>query len=310
MAISPNTGRNQPRICNYEGSDYQSRFWGNQKRSYEDRVERIALRRLMPPSGDTLIDIGAGFGRLGEEYTGYKRIVLFDYSSTLLREAQAHWADDPRFLYVAGNWYQMPFVAGLFDTLVQVRTIHHAADVPALFEQLGRIARPNGDYILEFANKHNLKAILRHKLGRQDWSPSTLEPVEFAEMNFDFHPRWMAQQLKEAGFVAGKALSVSHFRVPLLKRVVPTAVLAGLDGLLQGSGRWLKLSPSIFIHNRSPKTGTAAAPGTFFACPHCQTPLGDVVDEQLVCPDVACGRKWAVIDGLYDFKEPIETPTR
>ncbi len=305
MAHPTSTDSSQPRICNYEGSDYQSRFWGNEKRSYEDRVERIALQRLMPSSGDTLIDIGAGFGRLGEEYAGYKRIVLFDYSSTLLREAQAHWADDPRFLYVAGNWYQMPFVSGLFDTMVQVRTIHHAADVPALFAELGRIARPKGDYILEFANKHNLKAILRYKLGRQTWSPSDLEPIEFAEMNFDFHPRWMHQQLQEAGFVPGKTLSVSHFRVPQLKKIVPTTVLASLDSALQASGRWLKLSPSIFVHNRSPIIGTAAAPNTFFACPHCQTPLGDVVDEQLICPNAECGRKWAIVDGLYDFKEPI-----
>ncbi|MFZ0546426.1 MAG: methyltransferase domain-containing protein [Candidatus Promineifilaceae bacterium] len=307
MAVPPENNE-PPRICNYEGSDYQARFWGDQKRSYEDRVERIALRRLMPPKGDTLIDIGAGFGRLGSEYAGYKRIVLFDYSRTLLREAQTHWGDDPRFLYVAGNWYQMPFVAGLFDTLIQVRTIHHAADVPALFAQLMKIARPGGDYVLEFANKHNVKAIVRHRLGRQLWSPSDLEPIEFAEMNFDFHPRWMRDQLDAAGFIPGRMLSVSHFRIGLLKKVVPTAVLAGLDGLIQGIGSWLQLSPSIFIHNQVPVTGTAAAPDAFFACPHCGTPLGEVEEVQLHCSNPDCGRKWAVVDGLYDFKQPLDAP--
>jgi SAM-dependent methyltransferase len=307
MAPSPQD-TSPPPICDYEGSDYQSRFWGNQKRSYEDRVERIALRRLMPPEGDTLIDIGAGFGRLGNEYGGYQRIVLFDYSRTLLREAKAHWGDDPRFIFVAGNWYQMPFVAGLFDTLVQVRTIHHAADVPALFGQLMQIARPGGHYILEFANKHNLKAILRYRLGRQAWSPSELEPIEFAEMNFDFHPRWMSRHLQEAGFIPGRTLSVSHFRIALLKKIVPTALLAGLDSLLQGSGDWLPLSPSIFIRNHVPETETAAPPAAFFACPHCQTPLGEVVDGQLACSNPDCGRKWAVVDGLYDFKQPVGEP--
>ena len=29
-------------ICDYEGSDYQSRFWKNGNRSYEDAVERVA----------------------------------------------------------------------------------------------------------------------------------------------------------------------------------------------------------------------------------------------------------------------------
>ena len=66
MAVSPDNTPDQPRICNYEGSDYRTRFWGNQRRNYEDRVERIALRRLMLPTGQTLIDIGAGFGRLAD----------------------------------------------------------------------------------------------------------------------------------------------------------------------------------------------------------------------------------------------------
>ena len=135
-----------PPVCDYEGSDYRTRFWENQGRDYEDQVERIALRQMMPPTGGTLIEIGAGFGRLADEYVGYERVVLFDYSRSLLREAQAHLGDDPRFIYVAGNWYDMPFVDGLFDTIVQIRTLHHAADVPALFAQLARIAKPGGDW--------------------------------------------------------------------------------------------------------------------------------------------------------------------
>ena len=111
----------KPRICDYEGSDYKQRFWDKGERTYEDGAEREALKKLMPKTGDTLIEIGAGFGRLGEMYLGYERVVLLDFSSTLLRSAQEIWGDDPRFIYVAANWYQMPFVDGLFDTITQVR---------------------------------------------------------------------------------------------------------------------------------------------------------------------------------------------
>ena len=114
-----------PPVCDYEGSDYRTRFWDGQGRQYEDIVERIALRRLMPASGNTLLDVGAGFGRLADEYDGYQKVVLFDYSRSLLREAQERLGSDPRFIFVAGNWYNMPFVTGLFSTMVQVRTLHH-----------------------------------------------------------------------------------------------------------------------------------------------------------------------------------------
>jgi SAM-dependent methyltransferase len=295
----------RPPVCDYEGSDYRTRFWEDQGRDYEDRVERIALRRLMPAAGETLIDIGAGFGRLAEEYGGYQRVVLFDYSRSLLREAQARLGDDGRFVFVAGDWYRMPFVAGLFETLVQVRTIHHAADVPALFRQLARVARPGGTYVLEFASKRNLKAILRYCVGRQEWSPFRPAPVEFAELNFDFHPRWIRDQLGKSAFRPGRMLTVSHYRLPLLKRVVPLQLLVKLDSLAQWTGDWWQLTPSVFVASQAPAGREPARPGAFFACPECLTALGEAHQGVLACQNDTCRHRWRVQDGLYDFKEPL-----
>lgn len=292
-------------VCDYEGSDYRARFWQGQGRDYEDRVERIALRRLMPPRGDTLLDVGAGFGRLADEYGGYERVVLFDYSRSLLREAQAHLGDDPRYLYVAGNWYQLPFVDGLFETMVQVRTLHHAADAPALFNELARVARPRANYVLEFASKHNLKAMIRYWLGRQSWSPFDEEPVEFVTLNFDFHPAWIRERLAAAGFAPGEMLTASHFRFAPLKRVVPAGALASLDSALQRTGAWWQLTPSVFVHGLRAGSGPTADPAAFFACPTCRTPLGEPEDGMLTCVNSACGRRWRVENGLYDFKEPV-----
>ncbi len=292
-----------PPVCDYEGSDYQARFWQGQGREYEDQVERIALRRFMPPTGGTLIEIGAGFGRLADEYKGYDRVVLFDYSRSLLREAQAHLGDDPRYIYVAGNWYNMPFVDGLFDTMVQIRTLHHAADAPALFTELARIARPDGDYILEFANKHNLKAMARYWAKKQEWSPFEQEPIEFVELNFDFHPRWIEARLQESGFRTGDKLTVSHYRFAPLKKVFPTKFLVAMDRLAQKTGNLWQLSPSVFLHNKHPQTAVSLpSPAAFFACPSCKTALNDEENGRLHCPSPSCGHSWRVKDGLYDFK--------
>jgi SAM-dependent methyltransferase len=294
-----------PPVCDYEGSDYRTRFWEGQGRNYEDQVERIAIRAMMPPSGDTLIEIGAGYGRLADEYHGYKKVVLFDFSRSLLREAQAHLNNDPRYLFVAGNWYQMPFVPGLFETMVQVRTLHHAADVPALFEQLQRIARPNGHYLLEYANKQNIKAILRYLLRRQQWSPFSPEPVEFADLNFDFHPAWIQQQLKGAGFTPIGRRTVSHYRSELLKRLAPSGLLVAADRLAQRTGNWWQLSPSVFTLCQHPTEGSPAPPGTFFACPQCGSQLPAAGDDQILCQ---CGLRWQRDGAFYDFKEAANAP--
>jgi ubiquinone/menaquinone biosynthesis C-methylase UbiE len=289
-------------VCDYEGSDYRTRFWDGKGRDYEDLVERIALRRLLPPRGNTLIDIGAGFGRLADEYTGYDRVVLFDYSRTLLREAKERLGHDPRFHFVAGNWYQMPFADAAFEVMVQVRTIHHAADVPALLEELSRVSASGGTYVLEFANKRNLKAILRYALRRQDWSPFTTDPVEFVELNYDFHPSWMCQQLQQAGFQPRQMRTVSHFRLALIKRLVPPAWLATLDRLLQPSGSWIQLTPSVFVASRHPQKAKEALTGEFFACPSCGSALPSTQESKALLTCDGCGRIWKLEEGIYDFK--------
>ena len=55
--------KNSPPVCDYEGSDYQRSFWDQGGREYEDRTEAIALKRLLPKSGQLMLELGAGAGR-------------------------------------------------------------------------------------------------------------------------------------------------------------------------------------------------------------------------------------------------------
>jgi len=287
-------------ICDYEGSAYRTEFWG-QGREYEDAVERIALQRLLPPSGRRIIEIGAGFGRLADLYDGYDEVVLFDYALSQLRQAQERLGLS-RCVYVAGDFYGLPFAPGLFDTVVMVRTIHHAADVPAVLHGVAQILAPGGTFVLEFANKRNLKAILRFLVRRQEWSPFDREPVEFVKLNFDFHPAWIRERLAEAGLAVRRQLAVSFFRLGLLKRVVPTSLLVALDRLLQPAGLW-QLTPSLFVRCEARADKPPAPPGAFFRCTVCGSTMLVDEGEALSCTD--CGACFAVRGGIYDFKAPL-----
>src|SRR5574338_313102 len=236
-----------PPICDYEGSDYQTSFWDKGGREYEDRTEAIALQRLLPKHGNILLELGAGAGRNTPRYVGFDRIVLLDYSRTQLEQAQLRLGPSKQYIYVAADAYRLPFVDGLFDTVTMIRTLHHMADAPKALRQVRNVLRSEGVFILEFANKLNLKAIFRYLLGRQKWSPFSLEPVEFAALNFDFHPKAIRQWLKGLGFKIEKTLTLSHFRVGFIKRVVPTSILVSLDSLFQWTGAWWQLTPSVFL---------------------------------------------------------------
>ena len=60
-------------VIDYEGSNYQTSFWKEGGREYEDRCEQIALKRLFPDQGDLLLEIGAGAGRNTPRYKGLQR---------------------------------------------------------------------------------------------------------------------------------------------------------------------------------------------------------------------------------------------
>ena len=297
-----------PPVCDYEGSDYQTSFWDQGGRAYEDKTEEIALKRMLPAQGQLLLELGAGAGRNTPRYTGYERIVLLDYSRTQLAQARTRLGDSARYIYVAADVYKIPFVDGLFDGATMIRTLHHMADAPKALAQVQRTLLPGATFILEFANKLNLKAILRYWLGKQAWNPFTLEPVEFAALNFDFHPKAIRQWLEELGFRVEKTLTVSHFRMGLLKRLLPASLLAAIDGLLQPTGAFWQLTPSVFVkaslgHADLPPEPVSQNIIDCFQCPECTThPLIDQSDY-LDCP--GCGRRWAFRDGIYDFREPL-----
>jgi ubiquinone/menaquinone biosynthesis C-methylase UbiE len=293
----------RPPVCDYDGSDYQTSFWEQGGREYEDHVEQVALQRLLPASGELLLELGAGAGRNTPRYGGFQQIVLLDYSRTQLEQARERLGDSPRYIYVAADIYRLPFVPGLFDCATMIRALHHMADAPLALLAVRQSLQPGATFILEYANKLNIKAILRYVLRRQHWSPFTLEPVEFAELNFDFHPRAVRLWLKDSNFQVQRQLTVSHFRIGLLKRWLPLDLLVRLDALAQPTGDWWQLSPSVFVKAQAVGETPRAAPGAFFRCPECG---GDVLDEQdevLVCR--ACQRHWGLRDGIYDFRYAV-----
>ena len=320
----------RPPVCDYTDSAYQTSFWDQGGRVYEDQAEEVALRRLLPRSGKLLLELGAGAGRNTPRYHGFERIVLLDYSHTQLEQAQARLGQGERYVFVAADIYRLPFISGLFDAATMVRTLHHMANAPLALRQVRQVLQPGASFILEYANKRNLKAVLRYLLRRQSWSPFTLDPIEFTALNFDFHPQAVRHWLVESGFAIRRQLTVSHFRMGIIKRLFPLKLLVAMDSALQLTGNWWQLTPSVFVLacavGAEPETrpdlegrtmpaptdltptassvGMGPEPRPYFRCPECgHAPLSEQTDA-LLCP--ACSRGWAVRNGIYDFRKEME----
>ena len=187
-----------------------------------------------------------------------------------------------------------------------IRALHHMADAPKALGQIRSVLQPNAIFILEFANKLNLKAVLRYIFGRQSWNPFTLEPVEFVKLNFDFHPKAIRSWLQELGFTIEKTLTVSHFRLGLLKRIIPARLLAALDGLFQPTGAFFQFTPSVFVKARVKNEAgvrnfeVPLKLSDLFKCPECGSGNLQEKTDHLHCS--TCTANWGMHDGIYDFR--------
>jgi SAM-dependent methyltransferase len=283
-------------ICEYEDYDYRGRFW-TPERGYEDAVERIALRRLLPRAGGRLVEIGAAFGRLADLYSGYEEVVLVDPAKSQLREAQKRLGDDQRYKYVVGDIYHLPLCDRAVDLVLTVRVLHHLTDVPAAFREVSRILRPQGRYVLEYANKRNLKEILRFLGGRSEREPFSQQPVEYTPLHFVFHPSYVERALAQAGLEPERSLAVSSLRLAFFKRLVPLAWMIRMDQLLQSPTALLKVAPSMFLLTRARKDGPSS--DRLFRCPVCGSEELHERESLVLCG--GCGREFPIEEGIYDF---------
>jgi ubiquinone/menaquinone biosynthesis C-methylase UbiE len=227
---------------------YRDVFW--QSRGYEDLCDRAAIRALLPPEGGRLVEVGAGFGRLVDEYAGYREVVLFDSSAELLGAGRDRLGSDSRLEFVLGDARAMPFPDASFDAVVCVRVAHHFAEPAAVFAEFARILRPGGVLVLEFANKRHLKSIVRYATRRQAWSPFSDESVEYLPLHFDHSPDEVRRLLVASGFHVNRVRAASLFRVGALKRRIPARTLAGIERPLQAPLGLLALGPSVYLRAR------------------------------------------------------------
>ncbi len=291
----------------YEGSRWREEFWRG--REYEDAVERIALNALLPPTGNRLVEIGAGFGRLADLYRGYEQVILLDYARSMLKDAREGLGNDPRLIFVAADLYNLPFADNALDTALTLRVLHHVADIPNAFVEIARAVRPHGTYLTDFANKRHLKALVKYHLGlsraqsrerANGMDPYSLEPYEFMKLNFDYHPKYIQENLARVGFEIRNERAVSTFRIGGLKRVVPTALLVSMDGALQQITTPLKIAPSIFYKTEAVKNGDARLNENLWRCVKCHAEKILVMRTVMQCE--RCGAQFFQHEGIWEMK--------
>ena len=242
----------------YDNYDYPS-YW--EGRDYEHESELIALSTLLDkiPEVKKSLEIGGGFGRLVQSYSfRVKKVILTDPSAKLLSMARKNLKKEKNIEYLQTsleNILQKTKVRD-YDLAIMVRVLHHINDIDEAFKTINKIIKKNGYFILEFANKRNLKATARHLIKGDITFPMEIHPVDLRSKKnvkkktlpfINYHPDQVLEKLKKSGFEIVHTLSVSNIRSSLLKRVFPIEFLLEVEKKLQGSLSGIKFGPSIFV---------------------------------------------------------------
>lgn len=160
------------------------------------------LDRLAPASGERILDIGCGTGRLTSEIAARapgSDIIGTDVSATMIEQASEHYADAASFARADATW--LPFPAQTFDAVFSTATFHWVKDHDRLFNEIYRVLKPGGRLVSQCGGGPNLQELYRRAQRQRtappygeyfkDWS----DPWNFAS------PEETHARLTRAGFV-------------------------------------------------------------------------------------------------------------
>lgn len=229
-----------------------AQFWTG--RDYEHNSEVSALRRLLGRRHyEHAADIGGGYGRLSIILTEYAdRVTLADASSQQLSLSREIFPGQP-FARELADASKLPFTDGSVDLVVMCRVLHHLPEPEPELAEVSRILRPGGHAIIEAANSAHAGRRVSALLHGQR-IPATPVDIRSAESRrrgnaryVNHHPRTIERQLSAVGLRVRQALSVSNFRHPLAKAIVPPRALLAVERVVQQPFASIHFGPSIFL---------------------------------------------------------------
>lgn len=240
-------------LADYNDKNYDyTKYWDG--RDYENESEFIALQKLLRKrrnGNGSVIDVGGGFGRLLPLLKDFfKDITIFDYSKKLLDVANE--GAGRLGLQIKTEVGDVNNLSNLldrkYDCVTMIRVSHHLEDLERVFLEVKNVLDKDGVFILEVANKVHFKSVVKN-IFKGNIKYLNRESVSIATKNVTFlnhHPKRVEMMLKNSGFKIVRKLSVSNFRSPVIKKIVPMRILIVLEKLFQGILAPLYFGPSIF----------------------------------------------------------------
>ncbi len=110
------------------------------------RWRRRAANAVVVESGDRVLDLGCGTGKIGNLLADKAEVVGVDLSHRMLQRARERLGH--RMGFVQGSAFDLPFPDSTFRAAVSGFVLRNLDDLPRAFEELGRVVGRGGTVAL------------------------------------------------------------------------------------------------------------------------------------------------------------------
>lgn len=232
--------------------NYQDYWTG---REYEHAAEEMAIKRLLKDKHfEKAVDVGGGYGRLSKYLTAYaSHVTLAEPSQQQLDIGKIYLKDTPQVSRKLLQAADLKMPDSSVDLVLVVRVLHHLPDPASELNEIARVLKPGGTFILEFANDaHFLNRVRYGVRGRRvPQNPISIQDeskTKSGELPFvNHHPKTIIKMLNEAGFEVETVLSGSNLRSPRVKKVLGKNVMLGLEKVMQPMLAPIYFGPSLWL---------------------------------------------------------------
>ncbi|MDO8266068.1 MAG: class I SAM-dependent methyltransferase [Candidatus Saccharibacteria bacterium] len=215
------------------------KYWDG--REYEHAAEELAISRMLKGKKfKKAVDVGGGYGRLSVYLRQFAdEVTLAEPSQQQLDIAKDYLKGKPKVISKLAQAEALPFKDEEVDLVLVVRVLHHLPDPTPAFEEINRVLKKDGYFLLEFANNAHFKNRIKHAAKLRSLP---IDPVDIRseknkrddEIPFVNHnPKTIKKQLAQAGFKLEKVLSASNFRSTTLKKTLGKKTLLALEKATQ-----------------------------------------------------------------------------
>jgi SAM-dependent methyltransferase len=192
-------------------------FLSSGEEDFARLVSPILIRCGLPTTGEAMLELGCGAGRMTHSFAGrFKHVSAVDISSEMLRQARRTCSNRSNILWLLSSGADLACVkSGSFDFVFSYLVLQHLpaeALTRRYIEEMLRVLRPGGAFLFQFngglAATMNLRGRMAWGMVDLLWSMRLLSMSRSAARVFGFDPCAAGKTWRGAAISANKIAGI------------------------------------------------------------------------------------------------------